>query len=45
MNNDNKEKDIGKGKKVKILLIDEMPLSVNGKIDFKAVQNWVSQRS
>ena len=29
----------------KILLIDEMPLSVNGKIDFKAVQNWVSQRS
>ena len=27
----------------KILLIDEMPLSVNGKIDFKAVQSWVSQ--
>ena len=24
-----------------ILLIDEMPLSVNGKIDFKAVQEWV----
>lgn len=27
----------------KILLIDEMPLSINGKIDFKAVQSWVSQ--
>jgi len=25
----------------KILPIDEMPLSINGKVDFKAVQNWV----
>ena len=24
-----------------VLMIDEMPLSINGKVDFKAVQNWV----
>jgi acyl-CoA synthetase (AMP-forming)/AMP-acid ligase II len=24
-----------------ILSIDEMPLSVNGKVDFKVVQEWV----
>jgi non-ribosomal peptide synthetase component F len=28
----------------KVLMIDEMPLSINGKVDFKAVQDWVKDR-
>jgi len=28
----------------KVLMIDEMPLSINGKVDFKAVQNWVNEQ-
>ena len=28
----------------KVLIIDEMPLSINGKVDFKAVQDWVKDQ-